>query len=85
MYFYKNQPTYNPQIEYDKPYSKFESRIVKDRAAYNSINSEHRNNPNGNDIQFHFFITLIQIKINIILIKTIRFNKIFNHDLYKRK
>lgn len=46
--FYKNQPSYNPQLEYDKPYSKFESRIGKKiGAAYNSINSEHRNNPNG--------------------------------------
>jgi site-specific DNA-methyltransferase (adenine-specific) len=46
--FYRKLPTYNPQIEYDNPYSGFKSRIGKKIGeAYNNLDSTHRDNPTG--------------------------------------
>lgn len=47
--FYKNQPTYNPQIEYDKPYGGFKSRLGKKVGEVygDNLKSQHRDNPDG--------------------------------------
>ena len=47
--FYKNLPTYNPQLEYDIPYGGFKSRLGKKigEAYGTNLESQHRDNPNG--------------------------------------
>lgn len=47
--FYKNSPTYNPILEYDKPYGGFKSRLGKKIGEVYGENlaSQHRDNPNG--------------------------------------
>lgn len=49
LVFYKNSPTYNPQIEYDKPYGGFKTRLGKKVGEVYGANldSQHRNNPDG--------------------------------------
>lgn len=47
--FYKNAPTYNPQIEYDKPYGGFKTRLGKKVGEVygKNLESQHRDNPEG--------------------------------------
>jgi len=45
--FYKKKPTYKPQITFRKPYKSYKSINKKIGEVYNSINSQHRNNPDG--------------------------------------
>jgi len=45
--FYKKKPTYNPQMTFGKPYKSYKSINKKIGEVYNSINSQHRNNPDG--------------------------------------
>jgi len=49
LVFYNKQPTYNPQIEYDKPYGGFKSRLGKKigEAYGDNMKSQHRDNPDG--------------------------------------
>lgn len=45
--FYKKKPTYNPQMTFGKPYKSYKSINKKIGEVYNSINSQHRDNPDG--------------------------------------
>jgi site-specific DNA-methyltransferase (adenine-specific) len=47
LVFYKNKPTYNPQIWISTPYSGFKNHDKKIGEVYGSLGSEHRDNPNG--------------------------------------
>ena len=57
--FYKKQSTYNPQLEYDKPYGGFKTRLGKKigEAYGENINSQHRDNPDGSryPVSFVYF------------------------------
>jgi DNA modification methylase len=45
--FYKNKPTYNPQMTFGKPYKSYKSTIKKIGEVYGGQKSEHRDNPKG--------------------------------------
>ena len=45
--FYKNKPTYNPQMTFGKPYKSYKSTTKKIGEVYGSANSQHRDNPEG--------------------------------------
>ena len=45
--FYKNKPTYNPQMTFGKPYKSYKSTTKKIGEVYGSKNSQHRDNPEG--------------------------------------
>ena len=45
--FYKNKPTYNPQMTFGKPYKSYKSTIKKIGEVYGSQKSQHRDNPKG--------------------------------------
>lgn len=47
LVFYKNKPTYNPQMWYSTPYTGFKSKTKKIGEVYGYANSEHRDNPDG--------------------------------------
>jgi len=66
--FYRKQPTYNPQIEYDKPYGGFKSRLGKKIGeAYGEIlDSQHRDNPDGEryPVSFVYFANVNKDKMH---------------------
>jgi len=45
--FYKQKPTYNPQMTFGKPYKSYKSKTKKIGEVYGSENSQHRDNPEG--------------------------------------
>ena len=45
--FYKEKPTYNPQMTFGKPYKSYKSKTKKIGEVYGSENSQHRDNPKG--------------------------------------
>jgi site-specific DNA-methyltransferase (adenine-specific) len=47
LVFYRERPTYNPQMWYSTPYAGFKSDSSKIGEVYGSVNSEHRDNPDG--------------------------------------
>lgn len=47
LVFYRERPTYNPQMWYGKPYSGFSSETAKIGEVYGSAQSKHRDNPDG--------------------------------------
>lgn len=47
LVFYKNRPTYNPQMWYSTPYKGFSSDVKTIGEVYGSAKSKHRDNPEG--------------------------------------
>ena len=47
LVFYRNKPTYNPQMWYSTPYSSFSSDTSKIGEVYGNQQSKHRDNPEG--------------------------------------
>lgn len=47
LVFYREKPTYNPQMWYSTPYSGFSSDESKIGEVYGSAKSKHRDNPDG--------------------------------------
>tara|TARA_B100001093_G_scaffold90278_2_gene82289 strand:+ start:970 stop:1698 length:729 start_codon:yes stop_codon:yes gene_type:complete len=47
LVFYREKPTYNPQIWYSTPYSGFSSDTAKIGEVYGNAESKHRDNPEG--------------------------------------
>ena len=47
LVFYREKPTYNPQMWYSTPYSGFSSEESKIGEVYGSAKSKHRDNPDG--------------------------------------
>jgi len=47
LVFYREKPTYNPQMWYSTPYSGFSSDTAKIGEVYGSSQSKHRDNPDG--------------------------------------
>jgi site-specific DNA-methyltransferase (adenine-specific) len=47
LVFYREKPTYNPQMWYSTPYSGFSSEESKIGEVYGSAKSKHRDNPEG--------------------------------------
>ena len=45
--FYKQKPTYNPQMTFGKPYKSYKSKTKKIGEVYGSETSQHRDNPEG--------------------------------------
>jgi len=45
--FYKQKPTYNPQMTFGKPYKSYKSTTKKIGEVYGSASSQHRDNPDG--------------------------------------
>lgn len=45
--FYREKPTYNPQMWYSTPYGGFKSDTSKIGEVYGSAKSQHRDNPDG--------------------------------------
>lgn len=45
--FYREKPTYNPQMWYSTPYGGFKSDTSKIGEVYGSAKSQHRDNPEG--------------------------------------
>ena len=45
--FYKEKPTYNPQMTFGKPYKSYKSTTKKIGEVYGSESSQHRDNPDG--------------------------------------
>jgi len=47
LVFYREKPTYNPQMWYSTPYSGFSSDTAKIGEVYGNAESKHRDNPQG--------------------------------------
>lgn len=47
LVFYREKPTYNPQMWYSTPYSGFSSDTAKIGEVYGNAESKHRDNPEG--------------------------------------
>lgn len=47
LVFYREKPTYNPQMWYSTPYGGFKSDTSKIGEVYGSAKSQHRDNPDG--------------------------------------
>ena len=47
LVFYREKPTYNPQMWYSTPYSGFSSEESKIGEVYGGAKSKHRDNPDG--------------------------------------
>ena len=47
LVFYRDKPTYNPQMWYSTPYSGFSSEESRIGEVYGSAKSKHRDNPDG--------------------------------------
>lgn len=47
LVFYREKPTYNPQMWYSTPYGGFKSDTAKIGEVYGSAKSQHRDNPEG--------------------------------------
>lgn len=47
LVFYREKPTYNPQMWYSTPYGGFKSESSKIGEVYGSAKSQHRDNPDG--------------------------------------